>query len=238
MNIYEPTFVKKLFNQMSSSYERMNVFTSFGFSILWRKQFINKLQKTDDKIKVLDLLSGMGENWTYLLKKYPQAEFVALDFSEQNTEKSQVKNEKKLGNRFKILKQDFLNNNLENNEFDKVTCAFGLKTFNASQMHVVAQNLSKILKVGGEFSFVEISKPKNQLLYHLYSFYLGKIIPILGKIFLGNPDDYRLLWTYTEKFENSQQVLEIFRKHNLSVRYESYFFGCATGLTGKKCENS
>ena len=62
-NIYEPDFVKKLFNQMSGSYERMNFITSFGFSIIWRKQFLNKLHSSQENINVIDLLSGLGENW-------------------------------------------------------------------------------------------------------------------------------------------------------------------------------
>lgn len=39
-NIYDPEFVKGLFNRMSNSYERMNFITSFGFSIRWRRQFL------------------------------------------------------------------------------------------------------------------------------------------------------------------------------------------------------
>ena len=70
-NIYEPDFVKKLFNQMSGSYGRMNFITSFGFSIIWRKQFLNKLQSSQEKINVIDLLSGLGENWKSLNQKYP-----------------------------------------------------------------------------------------------------------------------------------------------------------------------
>lgn len=61
-NIYDPIFVKNLFNKMSKSYERMNYIASFGFSIIWRKQFIKKLDKNESKIKVIDLLSGLGEN--------------------------------------------------------------------------------------------------------------------------------------------------------------------------------
>lgn len=46
-NIYEPEFVKNLFDKMSSSYENMNYITSFGFSIRWRKQFLSKLGRSN-----------------------------------------------------------------------------------------------------------------------------------------------------------------------------------------------
>ena len=218
---------------MSSSYDRMNFITSFGFSILWRKQFINKIKTTNKDIKVLDLLSGLGENWNLLIQKYPNAEFIGLDFSDEMVKKSREKSFKKLGNRFKVLQQNALKNKLRSNEFDRVFCAFGLKTFNEEQLNILAENLHRILKKDGQFSFIEISKPKNRILLFFYSFYLGKIIPILGKLFLGNPDDYKMLWRYTENFEDCYLTKRIFEKHNLKVEYHNFFWGCATGITGK-----
>jgi ubiquinone/menaquinone biosynthesis methyltransferase len=234
MDIYDPAYVKTLFNQMSKSYERMNFITSFGFSIAWRKQFIRKLPSSHEPIKVLDLLSGLGENWTYLIERYPEAQFLALDFSEEMVAQSRHKSLHHLGNRFKVLQQDVLNNKLPSDEFDVVTCAYGLKTFNEEQLNTLAQHLHRILKDGGQFSFIEISKPNNKLLLFFYGLYVGKIIPVLGKLFLGNPSDYRMLWTYTQRFASCERVKAIFEKHHLQVQYDSYFFGCATGISGIK----
>lgn len=233
-DIYEPEFVKKLFNQMSASYERMNYITSFGFSIRWRKQFIQKITATDEKVKVIDLLSGLGENWNYLIKRFPNAKFYAVDFSDEMIEKSKKKNIEKLDSRFIILNQNFLESDLESNEFDIVSCAYGMKTFNENQLEIIAKEVSRILKPGGKFSFVEVSKPEPRILHFFYSLYIGKIIPILGKLFLGNPQDYKMLWIYTEKFQNAKRVIEIFEKENLKTNYDSYFFGCASGISGVK----
>ena len=82
-DIYDSTFVKEMFNSMPSSYERMNYITSFGFSIRWRKQFINNLGQSDQLVKVLNMLSGLGENWKMLTRAYPNADLFALDFSEK-----------------------------------------------------------------------------------------------------------------------------------------------------------
>lgn len=234
INIYDPEYVKRLFNQMSNSYERMNFITSFGFSILWRKQFIAKLKRSDEHIKIIDLLSGLGENWKLLIQRYPNAEFTGLDFSDEMIKKSRHKNMFKLGNRFKVLQQNLLSNKLKSEEFDIVTCAFGLKTFNEEQLQSLATTVNRILKKDGEFSFIEISKPNQKILLAVYKFYLSKVIPILGKIFLGNPNDYKMLWIYTERFNNSKQVKEIFKRNNLDVTYQSYLWGCATGITGKR----
>lgn len=232
-DIFEPAFVKKLFNRMSNSYERMNYITSFGFSIIWRKQFINKLRQDNSKVQVLDLLSGMGENWKLLNNRYPNADFFALDFSEEMISSSDKKNQK-LRNKFIILNQDVLSCSIEENKFDIITCAFGLKTFNEQQLILLARLIHSILKPGGSFTFIEVSKPSNNLLLFFYRFYLKSIVPILGKLLLGNPTDYKMLWKYTEIFQNAIRSKDIFEKEGLEVSYEKYFFGCATGIFGSK----
>lgn len=233
-NIYEPEFVKKLFNQMSSSYERMNYITSFGFSIRWRKQFLSKLGKSDENLNVIDLLSGLGENWTFLKKNFPNSNYYALDFSDKMIKKSELKAIKVFKGNLNLICDDFLKNKLESNQFDIISCAYGLKTFDEQQLEILAKEIFRILKPNGKFSFVEVSKPNNKFLLFAYKLYLGKIIPILGKIFLGNPTDYKMLWIYTDNFNNSDKVKNIFEKHNLIIKSEKYFFGCASGISGKK----
>ncbi|WP_159636841.1 class I SAM-dependent methyltransferase [Sphingobacterium composti Ten et al. 2007 non Yoo et al. 2007] len=234
LNIYDPAFVKKLFNRMSASYERMNYITSLGFSLIWRHQFIDTIKTSDQPVQVLDLLSGLGENWSILLKKFPNGKFVALDFSESMIQSSSKKNHKKLNNRFLILQQDILANELHEGKYDIITCAFGLKTFDEEQLQQLAKRVFNALKKDGKFSFIEISMPPNKILCFFYKLYLSKIIPVLGSLFLGNPSDYKLLWVYTEKFKNCNKAKLIFEENGLHVKYKSYFFGCATGLIGTK----
>jgi demethylmenaquinone methyltransferase/2-methoxy-6-polyprenyl-1,4-benzoquinol methylase len=68
----------------------------------------------------------------------------------------------------------------------------------------------------------------------LYGFYLGKIIPIFGRLLLGNPEEYKMLWKYTDKFENAKNATQIFENTGLKTEFISYFYGCATGFCGKK----
>lgn len=233
-NIYEPEFVKNLFNHMSSSYERMNYITSFGFSIRWRKQFLHKLGNSQKELNVIDLLSGLGENWKILKRHFPNSNFYALDFSEEMISNSKVKANHVFNGNLQLLCDNILDNKLESNHFDIISCAYGLKTFNEEQLEILAKEIHRILKPTGKFSFVEVSKPRNKLLLFFYSLYLGSIIPILGKIFLGNPKDYKMLWIYTANFGNSNNVKQIFERNNLIVDIDDYFFGCATGISGSK----
>jgi demethylmenaquinone methyltransferase/2-methoxy-6-polyprenyl-1,4-benzoquinol methylase len=233
-NIYNPEYVKGLFNRMSSSYERMNYITSFGFSIRWRTQFLEPLQSTTDKIEIIDLLTGMGETWGAVKNKFPNAKLSALDFSTEMLKNAKKKSEQHFDNNVLLLQQDILKSDLPSNYYDIVICAFGLKTFDTEQLQVLATETKRILKAGGQFSFIEVSKPTNKILKQLYSFYLGRIIPILGKLLLGNPTEYKMLWRYTDKFENAKRAEEIFYSLGLTTKSNSYFYGCSTGFFGHK----
>lgn len=236
-NIYNPEYVKGLFNKMSSSYERMNFITSFGFSIRWRRQFLETFKQTQHKAEIIDLLTGMGETWNATKNKLPNSTLTVLDFSDGMLKYAKQKSETKYNNEIIVLQQDILKNKLPSNHYDFVTCAFGLKTFNDEQLNVLALETKRILKSGGQFSFIEVSKPNNRILKTLYGFYLGKIIPILGRLLLGNPEEYKMLWQYTNKFDNAKKATEIFANTGLKTEFNSYFYGCATGFYGTKTDD-
>ena len=180
----------------------------------------------------------MGETWNATKQKLPNSKISALDFSEGMLKYAKNKNHKKFNNNVIILQQDILQNRLQTGHYDFVTCAFGLKTFNETQLKTLAKQTCRILKPTGEISFIEVSEPKNKILKFLYQFYLKNVIPILGKLFLGNPIEYKMLWEYTNKFKNAEKAMEIFRKEGFELNYNSYFYGCATGFSGLKKEKA
>lgn len=237
-SIYDPNYVRQLFNRMSGSYERMNYITSFGFSIRWRKQFLKNLDSSTDKLKIIDLLTGMGETWGTVKTKFPNSEIYALDFSDEMIKHASQKNDKQFSQSVHIIQKDVLNSELPTEYFDIIICAFGLKTFNQEQLNHLARETKRILKPGGQIAFVEVSKPNNLLLYYLYQFYLGKVIPILGWLFLGNPREYKMLWKYTYLFKDSINAAEIFKSEGLQTKYDTYFFGCASGFHGYKKDSA
>jgi ubiquinone/menaquinone biosynthesis methyltransferase len=233
-NIYDPTFVEALFTQMSGTYDRMNTITSFGFSIRWRRQCTGVLN-LQPGMKVVDLMTGMGEAWQFVLPKIGQTgELIALDFCAAMTRFAEKRRE--LYPRFSIgiLQEDALNSSIADNYANAVISTFGLKTFNHHQLEQLSGEIWRILKPGGTFALIEVSKPRHFLLQKPYLFYLKQLIPILGKIFLKNPESYRMLGVYTAEFGDCRQVEAIFKQQGFDVQYMNLFGGCATGITGKK----
>lgn len=233
-NRYEPKYVEALFDDMSRTYTNMNYITSFGFSQRWRKQFVLDFDLPENAV-VVDLMTGMGECWQPLFDTIPKdSQIIAIDFSTEMIKRAKSKKQQFPNQKITILKENVLNNSIPNETADFVISGFGMKTFNAQQLEELAQEIERMLKDGGQFSLVDVSIPPNKLLRFFYTFYLKKVIPILGKLFLGNAETYRMLGVYSEAFQNAKSVASIFKKYNFEVTYVEYFFGCASGIKGRK----
>jgi ubiquinone/menaquinone biosynthesis C-methylase UbiE len=102
------------------------------------------------------------------------------------------------------------------------------------QQRRLAQTVAHLLKPGGAYSFVEISVPPFLPLRAAFMFYLTRLIPLIGRLLLGNPDSYRMLGVYTQAFDNATHFAGCLREAGLAVVPVSYLFGCATGVRGIK----
>lgn len=231
--IYEPKFVEKLFDRMSGTYAKMNYITSFGFSERWRKQCVKAANIGEGEI-VVDLMTGMGECWKHILKNNKNAQLIGLDFSSEMIKQANKNKSKHKDANIKVLHENVFENSIEDGHADCVISGFGLKTFNDAQIENLAREIERILKPNGTFSLIDVSVPKSKFLKLFYMLYLKTFIPVLGRLFLGNPETYKMLGIYTQAFKNSKNVYHIFERENFEVRYVEYFFGCASGIVGKK----
>jgi demethylmenaquinone methyltransferase/2-methoxy-6-polyprenyl-1,4-benzoquinol methylase len=117
---------------------------------------------------------------------------------------------------------------------DFVLSAFGLKTFSDQQLQLLAREISRVLRPGGQVSVVEISVPSLWLLRPVFMFYLRFLIPVIGKLFAGNSSDYRMLGVYCKAFGNSRKFQSYLEDCGIATNYWSYFYGCASGVVGVK----
>ncbi len=234
-SIYDPQFVGSMFDRMSSTYGVANYITSFGFTERWRWQCMANLPVVPANARGLDLMSGMGELWGEILRKTGKGTAItAVDISTQMHRKAS-KNLQQFGQgNIHLLQADALNSGLPSASADFVVSSFGLKTFDSAQQRRLATEVHRLLKQGGVFSFVEISEPEVVLLKWPFMFYLKVLIPLIGKVFLGNAEDYRMLGRYCAAFRNCRPFFGFLRETGLEVHYKNHFYGCATAVCGTK----
>ncbi len=216
---------------MAATYGVVNVLSSFGFCILWRRQCVRHIKQWRADATVVDMMSGMGELWPDILRCIDTASSItAIDISPVMCERA-----KRLLPRsttIDILQADILENDLSA-VADVVVSSFGLKTFSPAQQVHLAKTLRRILKPGGCFAMLEISVPTSPWLRWPYLGYLRYVIPLVGRLFLGNPECYRMLSVYTEAFGDASHFARACESEGLETQYHRHFFNCASAVSGR-----
>ncbi len=75
--------------------------------------------------------------------------------------------------------------------------------------------------------------PQNRFIRFIFRIYVKIFVPLLGWIFLGNPENYRMLWHYTKKIQSCEKAMVVFRREGFHVEFRSHFFGSATQIIAK-----
>jgi demethylmenaquinone methyltransferase/2-methoxy-6-polyprenyl-1,4-benzoquinol methylase len=227
---YDDAYVRRLFDRMGRTYDAVNLISSFGFSSLWRRQCV-ALAQVGANQRVCDLMAGGGECWRPILRR--RASLVSLDFSPVMVER-QVARQKKLGATIEVLCENATATSLADQSLDAVVCAFGLKTLSPEATAALAREVHRVLKPGGSFAFLEISTAQGWWLGRVFRWYVSSVIPVIGKLCLGDIECYKMLGRYTEAFVSCERAGDLFREAGLTTHFRSHFHGCATSLSGRK----
>jgi len=235
-DIYDPDFVKQVFDRCSGKYIAFSYVCSFGFTEIWRKQAIEKMpEPNSDKHIVYDIMAGTGEVWPHILKRFPKTKSIkAIDISSGMHERAMRRLHRHRKNKIEFIRDDVLSTELDRNSCDIVISTFGLKTFSSSQHEKLADLVEHVLKPGGVFSFIEASDPKGWFVRPIYIFHLTKILPLVERFFMKGAQDFAMIGTYSSNFGNAKSFAQMLSDRGLHVEYKKFFYGCATGVVGRK----
>jgi len=235
-DIYDPAFVKGVFDRCSRRYIVFSTFCSMGFTERWRRACVEGLDLPDKPgLAGLDLMAGTGEVWPHLFARYPQVgEITAVDISSGMHKLAIERLHKERSHRITFVEDDVLASELPPGSADFILSTFGLKTFNLEQLRRLAGLTARLLRPGGRFSFIEASDPKGWLLRPLYFFYLKGVLPMVERLFLRGAQDFAMIGTYCTNFGDAQDFAAMLRDAGLTVEFRRHFFGCATSVVGSR----
>jgi demethylmenaquinone methyltransferase/2-methoxy-6-polyprenyl-1,4-benzoquinol methylase len=184
---------------------------------------------------VADWMTGMGEGWGPVLRRIgPGGSLTALDLSPGMLCRARERLRRWPGYDVRVLEADVLHSSVEGDSLDAVVVLFGVKTLSPAQTTALAELVARGLRRGGRYSFIEVSTPRHRLVRWPYLFYLERVIPLLGRLLLGNPENYRMLGVYTRRFGDCQRLAAALRAAGLHATGVTYFLGCATGVIGHR----
>ncbi len=225
--------VATMFNNISKTYDFLNHFLSLGIDIIWRKKAINELKENNPKF-ILDVATGTGDFAFEALKILKPDKIIGVDISKGmlaiadekilNRGKSEVF-QVQLGDSEKLL--------FEDNSFDAVTVAYGVRNFENLEKGLA--DMQRVLKEGGKTVILEFSKPKKFPIKQLYSFYFHYVTPTIGKVFSKDASAYSYLPESVAAFPDGEKFVKLMNKVGFkNTKCKPLAFGICSIYTGVK----
>ena len=224
--------VTKMFDNISEDYDGLNRIISFGIDVKWRKKVINIVTETHPK-SVLDIATGTGD-LAIQLTETKATKIVGLDISSGMLEIGNQKIKKKgLQNKIEMVLGDSENLPFENDTFDAITVAFGIRNFETLEKGL--KEILRVLKPNGIFVILETSIPVKSPFKQGYYLYTKYVLPLIGKIFSKDKSAYKYLCESASVFPYGQALNNILTKIGfINVKDFPQTFGVATIYTATK----
>jgi len=217
--------VEEMFDNIAPKYDLLNHVLSMKIDVLWRNNLVNWLLKDDPKI-ILDVATGTGD-LAIAVQKKTKGEVVGLDLSQQMLNVGIEKIKKiNLAEQISMQKGDAENLPFEDNKFDAVTVAFGVRNF--ENLEKGLSELRRVVKDNKSVYILEFSKVEG-FLGPFYQFYFKNILPQIGKLVSKDTRAYTYLPDSVNAFPFGEKMKNILVETGFkTVEYRKQSFGIAT----------
>jgi demethylmenaquinone methyltransferase/2-methoxy-6-polyprenyl-1,4-benzoquinol methylase len=224
--------VAQMFDTISGNYDGLNRVISFGIDIKWRKKVLQLVSDKNPKT-VLDIATGTGD-LAILMTETSAERIVGLDISAGMLDVGRKKIEaKKLSDKIEMILADSENMPFENDTFDAITVAFGVRNFETLEKGLA--EILRVLKPNGIFVILETSVPEKTPYKQGYTFYSKNILPLIGKLFSKDDSAYQYLSESASVFPYGEVLNNILRKIGfIDVVSMPQTFGVATIYSATK----
>ncbi len=227
--------VRSMFGEIAPHYDRMNHLLSMNVDRYWRWRTVQKLSP-DPADRILDVCTGTGDLALAFHRRHGgRNPVVAADFCPQMLEIAREKSQKlKKGMDVEFLEADAQSLPFDDNSFDIVTVAFGLR--NVEDTHRGLSEMVRVSKPGGRIAILEFTTPRRWPLNGLYGWYFRNILPRIGQRLARNQTSaYEYLPASVGEFPEYEKLIECMQVAGMnSTRFHTLTFGIATLYLGNK----
>ena len=186
--------LKKMFNDISPIYDKVNNLLSFYTHKYFKSSAISTLE-IKDGYKILDLCCGSGDLIKLIKNKNQNVKIIGLDFSSNMLEIAKNKNDN----------VEFIEGNVEelpfnDNEFDIVLIGFGLR--NVLDKNKALKEIQRVLKKDGQFLHLDFEGKSK------FSFLYDNFILFLLRFFVKDIEPYIYLMKSKKDYFTSVELID------------------------------
>ncbi len=225
--------IEKMFDNISGKYDLLNHVLTMGIDKGWRKNLINMMAKTKPEI-ILDVATGTGDLAILAAESIADVYVKGLDISKGMLKVGKEKiNKRNLQDRVKMIHGDSENMPFDDNSFDAITVAFGVRNF--ENLEKGLKEMNRVLKPEGSLFILEFSRPKNALFRYGFNIYFKYVLPFIGKVTSKDPKAYKYLFESVQAFPAYEDFLNILNNAGfISNNYKIQSLGICSIYSGKK----
>ena len=217
-----PAEVQRMFDRISPVYDVMNRVMTAGLDRRWRRLTAQAAVRPGDR--VLDACCGTGDLALAALEA--GGDVVGLDFSERMLERARRKSDA-----VEWVQGDVTALPYEDGSFDAVTVGFGIR--NVPELQAGLRELARVLRPGGRFGCLEITRPRG-VLRPFFRLWFDGLVPLLGRILPGGAA-YTYLPASVRRFPGPTDLAAAMEQAGFrNVRYRLLAGGIVALHTGER----
>lgn len=225
--------VERMFDQIAHSYDFLNHTLSLGIDRSWRKAAIDSLKPYAPQ-RILDVATGTGDFALMAVDRLHPQSLIGADLSEGMLSVGREKVERAgKSDVITLQKEDCMALSFEDNTFDAVTVAYGVRNF--EDLDRGLREMLRVLKPGGRLVIIELTSPVRFPMKQLFWLYAHVWMPIVGKLVSRDSRAYSYLPATMEAFPQGEVMQGIIKKAGFqSVKFRRFTFGLSTLYTAEK----
>lgn len=197
--------VRDIFERIAPRYDLMNRMMTFGLDRQWRRYVIRKAAIPPGG-KLLDIATGTGDIAFEALTHIPRVMAIGADFVPAIMKVGRTRPH---GYRVRWSAADALSLPFPDDTFHAVTHGFLVR--NVIDIPRALREQWRVLKPGGHVVCLDTTPPPPNLLRPFLTFYLTRIIPVVGAMVTGHRDAYTYLPNSTMGFKPPEDLAVLMR---------------------------
>lgn len=233
---HKPDSIQTLFNTIAKRYDRTNAVLSFNLHRRWNRELVRQTQQIQGSHALLDLCAGTGDiAFEYLKPLQIPCKAYLVDFSSEMLDCAKKKGQQLplSHHSLEYIQADVQSLPLAASTVECATMAYGIR--NVNHPSTCMQEVYRVLKPGGVFSILELTRPEHPLLRLGHQAYLRTLLPIIGKWLTSNEEAYRYLQQSIRSFIPPKEIVTLLRQSGFAQPTVTPLFGgIATIISAKK----
>jgi len=230
-------YIKKIFSTVAPHLDFLTSLFSLGLCRLWRRKAVS-LARLRPGDRVLDSCTGTGDFILALMKELgPGGRITGIDFCPEMIRIAEQKVRKAPANphprKVSFTVADAKALPFNDGTFDLVTVGFGMR--NIPDTGAALNEIQRVLKPGGRFVCLELTRPEKQWFLPLYKSYVFRIMPFIGRMVVKKATPYVYLPRSIEAFYPPDRFVQVIRECGFTdVNAHPMTLGVATVFTAVK----